>query len=106
MTKHVVEPFAAYQKLGRGIPCLQSWTYRKTMSVEWHDGSMRDYSRFASTVDADAMYAALLAVWKRCHPKRGRRMSFSGGTISGLMRYVPIENGMEAMEIVRKHSRS
>jgi hypothetical protein len=103
MTKPVVEPFAAYRALGRGVPVLQSWTHRKTMTVEWYDGSMRDYSRFASAVDTDTMLTALLAVWERYRPQYDHRTRFSYGDYSGLMNYVPIEAGMEVVAIVREH---
>ena len=42
---------------------LRSWTSRKTMSVEWSDGSVRDYGDFARAVNCEAMGAELRVGW-------------------------------------------
>ena len=96
----LVEPFAGY----RQRPTLRCWKGRKTMTVAWDDcGMLSDYLEFKSSVDCDAMNAALLEIWKRYKPQCGRRASFSRGSVIGCMEHVPVAAGVEAMAVVREY---
>ena len=70
----VVEEFAEYRELG--IPSLRAWQHPKTVSVDWHNGRVREYWKFDSMLDCDGMNAALLKVWKDRKQRCDRRVSF------------------------------
>jgi hypothetical protein len=97
----LIERFEGYP--GRGRPCLRAWKHPKTMSVEWHDGSLWRYWEFRSVLDSKAMNAELLAVWKHYRASCRRGASFGHGDVGGCLSYVPHAVGMAAMDIVRKH---
>jgi hypothetical protein len=95
-----VEPFTGHRQFG--IPFLQTWKHRKTMSVVWGEGSAH-YPEFKLALDKDAMAAELLAIWRRCKPQCRRGAEFAWGGMHGHMSYVPVDAGTEAMAVVRKH---
>jgi hypothetical protein len=104
MSRKATEPFAEFRALDRGIPHLGTWTNRNTMHVHWGDGSLWDYSEFATVLDSHGMDVALLSIWDRYKPQCGRRACFvGGGGPHGCMTYVPIEAGLEAAAVVRKY---
>src|SRR5262249_39201476 len=102
MRKEHVEPFVEFAALRRGVPSLRTWTEHKRMSIDWHDGGIRDYERFAAVLDREAMFAALNELWRR-HKAWRLRASLFGGNVGGHMARVPIEIGIEAAGVVRDY---
>lgn len=103
MAKPKIEPFPEYQPRG-GAPMLRSWTSRKTVSVEWSDGSVRDYGGFARAVNCEAMGAELRGIFERHRPQFVKNAKISiGSGVNGYMLCVPPAAGREAMAVVRKY---
>jgi hypothetical protein len=101
VAEHLIETFTGYDKNGR--PFLQSWKYRKTMTVAWGDGTLWHYVEFAQALDHAAMNEELKAIWERYMPQLSRHEMLSRGTVHGCMSRVPQAAGLEAMTVVREH---
>jgi hypothetical protein len=100
--KPIVEPFAEFAKLQRGVPLLAMWRHRKTATIAWGDGTMLDHGQFDLMLDGDnAMRNELLATLKDC--KLGRHACFSGRGSCGCAIYIPLAAGEEVVAVVRAH---
>lgn len=97
----LTEHFIGYQK--HGTPLLRGRKYRSTMAVEWGQGLVWEYHTFAAALDQAAMDAALMEVWQRYKSQCDVRAIFHHGGVNGCMVYVPIDAGLEAMAVIRKH---
>jgi hypothetical protein len=95
----VVEEFAEYRELG--TPSLRAWRHSKTMSVDWHNGRVREYWKFDSALDVNA---ALSEVWRRREPRCDRRASFGHGKSGGHLSCVPHDAGTAAITIIHEYS--
>ncbi len=101
-----MEPFAYFQKLGRGVPVLEAWEDSKdpqVVHVTWHDGRMWEREEFAATLALDEMSAALHAVWLQHRHRRNGRTRFSCEDVSGHITYAPTDVGMAMFEIVHAY---